>query len=230
MKTFDQSDFEPISYPESGTELGSQNGTETEPTRNEIGISEPMTYSELGQKYGISADAVRKQIAKILELHPTPQRLTSKRGRQIAITPEGQAELARFRELGVTGYAQSLETVKRVSESKSLAIAPSVIPEVYQPVVIDRFKMPESGEAITPRDLVRMLAVRQSQQAIQGSQNSIFANDRNIELLRQTLQMVEEENARARGFTNAARLAELEKEGEVAFIQQQLKTRLGDGS
>lgn len=230
MKTFDQSDVEPISCPDSGAKIGSQNGTQAEPIRNELGISEPSTYSELGEYYGVSADAIRKQIAKILELHPTPQRLTSKRGRQIVVTPEGQAELARFREMGVTGYTQSLESLNRVRESKSLAVVPpSNLPEIYQPVVIDRFEMPKS-EAITPRDIVRMLAIRQSQEAIQGSQHSISANDRNIELLRQTLQMVEEENARARGFTNAARLAELEKQGEVAFIQQQLKTRLGDGS
>lgn len=225
MRTFDQSDFEPISYPESGTELGSQNGAETEPIRNELGISNPLTYSELGQKYDISGDAVRKQIAKILELHPTPQRLTSKRGRQVVVTPEGQAELARFRELGVTGYVQSLEAIKRVSESKSLAVIPSVALEVYQPVAIDQFELPTTQ--ITPRDLAKMLAIRASQNAIDSSQNAIETSQKNIDLLKETLRMVEEQNAQARGYANAAKLTELEKAGEAAFIQEQLKARLG---
>lgn len=229
MKTLAQNDFEPIFYPESGTELGSQNGTETEPIRNELGNSEPLTYSELGERYNVSPDAVRKQISKILELHPTPQRLTSKRGRQIVVTHEGQAELARFRELGATGYVQSLESLNRIRESKSLAVVPlSNPPEIYQPVVIDRFELPE-GELITPADIVRMLAIRQSQQSIQSSQDSIDANERNLELLRETLRMVEEQNAVARGFANAARLSELEKKGEASFIQQQLKARLEGG-
>lgn len=224
MKTFDQSDFEPISYPESGTEFGSQNGSKTDSNRNEFGISEPLTYSELGDRYGVSPDAIRKQVSKILELHPAPHRLTSKRGRQIVVTPEGQAELTRFRELGVSGYAQSLESVKRI-ESTSLAVIPSSNPEIYQPVVIDRFEMPTTQ--ITPRDLAKMLAIRASQNAIDSSQNAIETNQKNIDLLKETLRMVEEQNAQARGYANAAKLAELEKAGESAFVQEQLKARLG---
>lgn len=224
MKTFDPQDFEPISYPESGTENGTQNGLKTEPIRSEVGISEPLSYSELGEYYNVTPDAVRKQVSKIIDLHPAPQRLTSKRGRQIVLTREGQTELARFRELGVSGYAQSLESVKRI-ETSSLAVIPSSNPEVYQPVVVDQFELPTTQ--ITPCDLAKMLAIRASQSAIDSSQNAINTNQKNIDLLKETLRMVEEQNAQARGYANAAKLAELEKAGEAAFVQEQLKARLG---
>lgn len=176
------------------------------------------SYKELAERYGVSPDCTRKQLDVIAQILGDDAKIRIRKGRQWHVTPFGEIQLEQFRRLGVEDY-------RRSQESSSLAIVPSITPEICQPVKVDQFELPDC-EPITPRDIVRMLAIRQSEAAIQGSQKSIAANDRNVELLRQTLQMVEEENARARGFQNAARLAELEKQGEAAFVQQQLKARL----
>ena len=71
-------------------------------------------YKTLGSELGVSADSIRKNIKaieKICEGFVTGLELTRKVGRKVMVTPEGQQEVRKFREIGAEAYIRSLEDV-----------------------------------------------------------------------------------------------------------------------
>ena len=69
-------------------------------------------YKTLGSELGVSADSIRKNIKaieKICEGFVTGLELTRKVGRKVMVTPEGQQEVRKFREIGTEAYIRSLE-------------------------------------------------------------------------------------------------------------------------
>ena len=71
-------------------------------------------YKTLGSELGVSADSIRKNIKaieKICEGFVTGLELTRKVGRKVMVTPEGQQEVRKFREIGTDAYTRSLEDI-----------------------------------------------------------------------------------------------------------------------
>lgn len=68
------------------------------------------TYKELAERYGVSADCIRKQIDTIAQIQGDDTRLRTRNGRQWEVTHYGMTQLEIFRSVGVDAYRRQTET------------------------------------------------------------------------------------------------------------------------
>ncbi len=112
IKSLNPESLELISkaQPETTTEQLGNKAENAESTTGDI----LKDYKTFGSELGVSADSIRKNlksIEKICEGFVTALELTRKVGRKVMVTPEGQEEVRKFRELGTDAYIRSLEDV-----------------------------------------------------------------------------------------------------------------------
>jgi hypothetical protein len=164
---------------------------------------------------GITDVAIGKRLKVIGEQYPGFVEATMSGGK---LTDE-TLELLKLWAEDRKKFEERASESSEVEASISLVVAPRQ--SALNRVDVPQFQM-ESSVTLAPESLLSLLATARDQGAIEANQQAAKTNRSNAEVLRSTLEQVENSNARIRGYRRASELDRLESEGESDFLQEKL--------
>lgn len=213
--------FEEISQTESQTDLNGLSEVQTKPELNPEEFSskpkpsdKPLTRAELARELGVSGAAIGK-IVRSIEVYHDRDKLYTRDNR---LTPFAQKEIKRYRAVGTSAYRDEFES-SFSQQNGNLTVFSS------SEVTVPHFEVDVSS--IEPEELLTLLSTAQQRAAAIAAQSESSIQRENFDRLQSTLNRVERENAKARGYKLAAELDRAEQEGRLQYLQEQLGKLLG---